>query len=269
MTRKHTKRRGASAVLFALGALLLLFLLAQRGVLDGPQAFFQRMFSPVQSATLEGGEGFAARIRRFGSLWDADRRILESEARLADLESSALQMRELERENVFLREQLRLDPQQASPAVLARIIAVNPAISNTLTLDVGAESGVRLEAPVLVNGSLFGYITHVSARTSQLRLITDPKSVLKASIPEAMARGLLEGTIGQRDLLLKEVPPTVPLAVGMTVLSEGMGGTPHTPLVVGVIQELVVDAKATSLTARVAPTTRPRDVDRVLVLLNP
>jgi rod shape-determining protein MreC len=267
MVRKHTKRRGLSAFVLSALIIVVLLVLYQRSVLDGPRSAVQRVLSPVQSGLSDGGKKSASFFGRLFKMWDAESRVSEQEIKIAQLESQLLKYQNIESENAFLRQQLNLSSAQPIPAVMAHIIAINPTMTNTLLLDAGSDAGVQKDAPVIVNGALFGYITSVEPRNSQLRLITDPKSIIEAAIPDVKARGVLEGTIGQKDLLLKEVSRDIELKPGMEVLAEGFGETNHTPLIVGKISEVIPDDKATTLSVRVAPTTKPKDVSDVLILL--
>lgn len=267
MIRKHTKRRGAVSIAVVVLVVVVLVIAHRRGYLRGPESLLQGVLLPVESALTTVDQAVSARVGRVVSLWDADERLQEAEQQLSAMEAEHERLRAVERENAFLREQLRLSPTPPLRAVLATIVAINPTVTNTLLLDAGSDAGVVERSPVLVNGALFGYIVSVQARTSQLRLLTDPKSVVEATVPEAKARGALYGTIGQRDLVLREIPRGVGVAPGMSVLAEGQEDAPHPPLVVGTVSDVEDDPKATNLTVRVRPTTRPRDVDQVLIVL--
>lgn len=267
MIRKHTKRRGAVSIAVMLLTMLVLIVAHRRGYLYAPESVAQSFLLPVESALSSVEGAVATRVGRLFTMWTAEKRLDEAQTRISLLEAEHELLRAAELDNAFLREQLRLSPASPLPAVVGMIIAVNPTVTNTLLLDVGSDVGVREKAPVLVNGALFGYIYSVQPRTSQLRLLTDPKSVVEATIPEAKVRGALYGTIGQRDLVLQEIPRGVAVTQGMSVFAQGPEESPHSPLIVGTVTDVEDDAKATNLTVRVRPTTRPRDVDRVLVLL--
>ncbi len=266
MIRKHTKRRGAVSLAVAFLLVLVLFVAHARGFLNGPESVLQRVLSPVLRVMTSIENGVSTRAERFASLWGADERLRAQEADLARLEAEIERLHGVEAENVRLSEELKLSPKPALPAVRAQIIAVNPTVTNTLLLDAGTEAGVRIDAPVIVNGALFGYITDVGLRTSQLRLLTDPKSVVQATVPDAKVRGALFGTIGQRDLILREIPRGVVLVPGMSVLAAGREEAPHPLLIVGTVSEVEDDVKSPTLSVRVRPITRPRDVEDVLIL---
>ena len=272
MVRKHTKRRGTATLLFAIVAVLFLLFLDRQGVLDGPKAAAARVLAPVERVLHGGSSSVTGSFRKLATMWDAEERAAALERRVSELEAKLLKERDVVEENNKLRAIANLTAAKPPKGVLGRVIGVNPAVSNTLLLDVGSEEGIRAGVPVVVGdadgNALVGYIERVERRTSQLLLVTDPSSVVEALIPETGARGVLQGMLGGQDAVrLKDVQQDRPLAPGMAVFAVGHAQYHHSPLVIGTVQDVPQDDKATTQSATVRLVARTKGLDRVIVII--
>lgn len=123
-------------------------------------------------------------------------------------------------ENEILKAQLKLMPGVKSPQlIMARVLGQN-ITDSSLTLDVGAESGVKEGDSVTYKGLLLGKIIQTDANRSRLLLTVSPQSRFEAVTSNFSARGEVVGDFGNR-LNFTKILPSQTVNVGDTVLDFG------------------------------------------------
>lgn len=142
-------------------------------------------------------------------------------------------------------------------------------------LDVGTDDGVVRNSPVVVGpeggSALIGLVTSATADTADVSFITDGRTQVGATVPEAEAPpGLLESvTPGQ--LRLSGVPREFPVRVGQVVVTAGFSGL-NLPSVypadlpVGTVTSVGALEVSTEQAIQVKPFIDPRSLDTMIVL---
>jgi rod shape-determining protein MreC len=84
--------------------------------------------------------------------------------------------------------------------VTARIINRSPSVINaTLGINAGSGDGVEEDDPVISGDGLVGRVTAVTASTSQVQLITDPRSAVSARVLPEGPQGIVQPVAGDPD----------------------------------------------------------------------
>ncbi len=189
--------------------------------------------------------------------------------------SSQGEIASLQRENAELRAALsaaqlsRADKKQLAELlqldaggyriVAASVIAAGGDYSDTVTLDVGSNDGIKPNETVLNGSGLVGTVTSVTADTSTVLLADDASSVLGVQVASTGQIGEVSGTgksmSGPAMLRLTLFDGSPPLQVGQELVSyASVGDQPEVPGVpVGTVASIQPSAGSLTQTALVRP----------------
>lgn len=217
---------------FLLITSIILFLLAQRGLLSGTEEILQRSASPFA--------GFFSFSKK-----DA----LGSDAKLI---KQLVDQKTIERENQALRDQFATAlPAQLNllPAHIIGMPGFLPGVSlpSYLILDKGSKDAVGVGFAVLYKDNVVGKIVKTTNAWSKILLLGNPSSTFTAKSLTTNALGVVKGE-GELDLIFGNVLLSEKLDVGDFIVTKGDmddgGGYPPN-LIVGEI--IAIDKKASSL----------------------
>ncbi len=178
---------------------------------------------------------------------------------------------ELEWQNEELRRLARSMERIDGPtAIGARVVARSGApLSNIITVDRGADDGVRRGDGVVSADGVVGQVLVVGRHASDVLLLTDPGSAIDVVVQRTRARGLLRGA-GDDDHYgckvedfdrLRDVKP------GDEVVTSGLGARFPPGLLVGTIESAETPNDGLYLTASVQPAARFARVEHVAILV--
>ncbi len=228
------------------------------------------VLGPVRSA----GEWV---LTPFGDAWrgvtsydDLEDENAELRARLAEAESSILQVGEIERDRQALLDLLGARDVVANiPRVTARVI--DAPLSNferTIELDRGSRDGVREGMPVETGAGLIGRVVQVSTTRSRVELLTDPNFAVGVRMVRSGDDGVASGRGRGEDMEVGFVELETVVIPGETVVTSGFQGSSFPEgLLVGTVVD--VEPNAVQGTQRItlhpsAELTRLRWVSVVL-----
>jgi rod shape-determining protein MreC len=127
-------------------------------------------------------------------------------------------IREAERVRGFLN----LSNPGIGKLVPARVIGRDPSRSlQTVTIDKGTSSGVKLNSSVITPTGVVGRVISVARASAVVQLITDAQSEVGAILRESRVQALFKGT-GSRDLELDYIDDDGGIAVGDEVTTSGL-----------------------------------------------
>lgn len=123
-------------------------------------------------------------------------------AKLAEIESMVISLEETKRENERLREMVSMSGRLKRDGIGAKVIASNVlAEFKTVTIDKGADDGLRKNMAVIGPGGLVGKIGQiVSSGEAIVMLISDPNSSADVFVGNGEARAILVGTSGSASI---------------------------------------------------------------------
>jgi len=143
--------------------------------------------------------------------------------------------------------------------VTANVIAAGGSFSDTVTLDVGSDDGIKPDETVLNGSGFVGLVTQVSANTSTVLLASDASSVVGVELAGSGEIGAVSGTgkslPGSALLRLSLFDANAVLQPGQQVVTyASVGDKPQVPGVpVGTIVSVNKSAGALTQTAMVRP----------------
>ncbi|MDP3724646.1 MAG: rod shape-determining protein MreC [bacterium] len=172
-----------------------------------------RMATPFQMGLVSMGSSFARIPQTFQGLWMSARDVETLRRRVIDLESENASLRNIEEEYDGVYRQLSGRLREKNRLLPSHVIRRG----QNIRLDVGSRDGVTVGAPVVLDEILVGIVVGVSSRTSDVMLVTDPKSTIEVVVGQKT--GLVVGTFGLMELT--RVLQGVPLAEGMMLTTKG------------------------------------------------
>jgi rod shape-determining protein MreC len=247
------------------GLALLLAVMTEVGLLTPFQSIFLRASAPVERVFTGIFKPVASVLSDAGQLSDLQdenaRLRLDNEAlrnRITDLEQNEQRLKELE-------EALGITT-GAAPGTreIANVVhRDNSAFTNVVTIDIGNSKGIVPGMVVLSSqGTLIGTVTRVVGEHSFVRLITDSRSKVSATVEATGAEGIVRGT-PNRTLTLELAQGEI--KVGDTLVTAGLGGNYPRGIPIGEVKEISGTAQDLFKRVVVEPRVRISTVDTVLV----
>jgi rod shape-determining protein MreC len=269
-----------------LGALLLIALIlitmdhrsADRSPLRGLRAFGAAIFGPIERVS-------ASVVRPIGNTFDA----------ITDAPGERRRADRLARENQRLREQARAARQDRDRAgelrgmlrsagiggyriVPGQVISAGQGFEDTVTIDVGASSGVQKDMTVMTGDGLVGRITRVGPDTATVLLATDAASAVGSRVEDSKEIGIAQG-VGRRGvgsggsspIRLQLLDVNARLAPGQRIVTLGsQGERPYVPGVpIGTVEKVEQTQGSITRTAYVRPFVHFTSLDVVGVVVAP
>jgi rod shape-determining protein MreC len=236
-----------------------------------------RALDPVRAAIAGIGDGVAGVA---GVIGEIDRLRGENDrlrSQLAGAERRVAELTDAANENAALRDLLKIGKALDMKVLPARITGRDPSnFAWEVGIDAGTRDGVRGGMPVVASadgtGALVGTVVQAGDETALVRFIVDTRSSVIAVDQQTRALGEITGQLGGQ-LLFVKVPVTERLAEGDTVVSAGLSLSADAQssypkgLLIGRVGAVETDANALTQTGFVRPAVDPRQIERVLVVL--
>lgn len=251
-----------SLALFALG------LREQDGT--GPVHAVRGVFQTVTSPVRLVGSAVTTPVRGlgnvFGNLTASSETLSELKSENDQLKAQVAQLSEYQRTADTLSGLLQLRSTYSLRSVAARVIAVSrDSWSSTVTLDKGTSSGFAVGMPVTTATGVIGQISECSATTSTVRLITDEKSGVSATVQASGAQGQLVGS-PDGTLRLTLVRTDLAVNVGDMVVTSGLGGVYPKGLPIGTVSNVTKSSNSMYYDITVEPLAGTGSFGEVLVV---
>lgn len=209
MYRKQIRRRRTILVALIITSLVLLsahFSEAESGPLHAIQRGVATVLSPLESVASEALKPARDLVDWFDETFEARGENDQLREDLAAARAGLAQAQAALGENEQFRSMLSLDKDELAgfaPAykpVTARIINRSPSVINaTLGVNAGSGDGVEVDDPVVSGDGLVGRVTEVTASTSQVQLITDPRNAVSARVLPEGPQGIVQPVAGDPD----------------------------------------------------------------------
>ncbi len=228
---------------------------------------FLKIFLPVKKViyqiSLKTNDfiGFVFSVRGLG---EENQKLKEENERIL---SEISQLKEVWRENEFLKKQLGLSINGIKELVLANVIGREPSgLGEYLLIDKGNRDGIKKEEVVITSGNiLVGQITEISEFFAKVRLITDLNARVNVLISESGVIGLTENREGL-GFFVDLLPQEKVIEPGQMVVTSGLAGIFPSGLLVGRIEEVISTDAQISQRARVKLTSDFNALDKVFVI---
>ncbi len=228
---------------------------------------FYSISSPVQKIVDRTIQHLKGSWKFLNSLKDISQENVRLEEELKELIAQNTQLRELEKENEFLRTYLKLPNAERYPIYLANVVGRDfQGLESYLLIDKGSKDGIKKDMPVVAFNNIFiGLVAEVLDDFSKVRLITSSDSKIPALIQESRVEGLIRGK--NEDVLFMDlVAKNAKVNNGQTVIVSGTGGIFPKGLLIGQVSD--VELKETEMFQRVEviPATEIKKLERVFII---
>ncbi|SPT61646.1 rod shape-determining protein MreC [Aerococcus viridans] len=196
-------------------------------------------------------------------------------SQISSLEELEAQNEILQSENEELSALLDLKPSLVGKNVIASsVISRSPDTwLDSITIDVGTNSGVEKNMSVMTESGLVGHVTEVSATSSKVQLlITENNQMTNVAVSIQTDDGIVSGILSDYDeksqeLILEQVPKDAQISEGNTVTTSGLGGVSPEGLIIGEVTSASSDNFGLSQSVRVKPAADFKDIRTVLVVM--
>jgi rod shape-determining protein MreC len=221
--------------------------------------FFERIISWPFNTVMSIGKGYVLLV---GTQQENERLRAENEHLL--LENAV--MNELQLENERLRDVLEFKRLYPPTDVMAQVIGKesSPA-SSTITLNKGADQGIRKDMAVITSHGVVGRVHAVLPGTSKVLLLTDPGCTLAVRVQRNREEGLLEGKLAT--CALKYVSYYADIQVGDLLVTSGLDGIFPKGLAVARVVSVSKDEARAFQTVLAEPVVSFSRLEEALVLL--
>lgn len=154
-----------------------------------------------------------------------------------DLSDEVSRLRDARIENSKLRNLLGLKESFRYPIIAGKVVGKNlTLLRNMMTLNVGKLDGILPHMPVINEGGLIGVVSAVSDHYSVVRIVMNADFRASAKIERSRVDGILAWD--GESLLLTNVPKTLDVKVGDSLVTSDYSSTYPPNIRVGVIREV-------------------------------
>ncbi len=256
-------------VALLLAAILALLLLNQSGRLEGLKGLLATPLTALQRGVAGATAGLTQTLR--GSPDDATLRqenadlkaqVAQLQKRIVDLQEGQADLNLLAGLLNYARSQP--DNHYAAANVIGR--DSSPFLS-FIIIDLGTDSGVARDQPVVTDNGLVGTVVAVTCCSARIRLITDPDSAVNARLQQSRDEGIAVGRFGG-GLELQYLSQQAQVKTGDQVLTSGLGGTYPQGIVLGTVSAVQRQAFDVLQTASLTPGVDFNRLEIVLVITN-
>lgn len=149
---------------------------------------------------------------------------------------------ELQHQNRQLKQLLRFSEQMPQKGIPAAVVGRSADHWwEQLTLNQGAQQGVKVGDVVMAPGGLIGRVKSVTPNTSRVLLISDPTSRVGVMVSRSRYMGVMRGT-GTQHGILEFFDKDPEVEVGDVVVTSGLSSFYPAGVVVGTIRAVNLDA---------------------------
>ena len=210
-----------------------------------------------------GISGFVKNIYNVGSLQKDNTELqLKLDKSLAEIG----RLDALQKENSQLKKDLNFKNTTGFDMISARVVFFDPSnIKDTVTIGAGKKEGLKDGDILIANGFLAGRVSDVNKTTSKVMLITDPESIIAATVVDKNISGSIKGKIGN-GLLMDQVPQSEKVAKGDIISTSGLGGIFPKGLLIGEIENVQQISGSIFQAIDIQPFVKINNLDNVMII---
>lgn len=197
-------------------------------------------------------------------------------SKINEIDEFQVRIADLETENEKMRQELNLSEVLSDfTKVNATVISRNPdQWMETLTINVGANEGVRKDQAVMAGNGLIGRIVEVNPTSSKVMLLTNQQqntSMVAARIQtqgDSSANGIISSyDASTGHYLMTQVDPAAEVSAGDMVITSGLGGVIPSTLLIGEVATSYMDDYGLFQVVEIEPAGEMTDIRFVTVIL--
>lgn len=189
----------------------------------------------------------------------------------AGLRAEQLRYSEILAENIRMKDLLRFKQGYTRFNLLgASVIARDYGTwMNTLMIDRGSDSGIKVYMPVIVPEGVVGFVSEVYLKTARVQLLLDPRTVVGGMVQRPASRvvSMVSGNSGKQGVLsFINISREADVIKGDVVITSGYGGVYPKGLAVGTVEKVSDDLEKVSLDADIKPAVDFSHLEEVFVI---
>ncbi len=189
----------------------------------------------------------------------------------AGLKAEQLRYSEILAENIRMKDLLRFKQGYTRFNLLgASVIARDYGTwMNTLMIDRGSDSGIKVYMPVIVPEGVVGFVSEVYLKTARVQLLLDPRTVVGGMVQRPASRvvSMVSGNSGKQGVLsFINISREADVIKGDVVITSGYGGVYPKGLAVGTVEKVSDDLEKVSLDADIKPAVDFSHLEEVFVI---
>jgi len=190
-----------------------------------------------------------------------------------ELKMKVLESQRILDENITLKEMLNIQKEyQHYDIVMGNIIyREHDNWTQTFTINVGINDGIKLDQTVVHEEGLVGYISNVTETTSVVTTILDSSSSVSVNISTINEPAVVNGDLelkAQNRLKLTYIPLDTEIAISDMLYTSGIGVMYPSSIPVGKIVEIVNSKNDVNRYALVEPCVNINKISEVAVIVN-
>ncbi len=202
-------------LLFLFLSLFSLFLL-QLPIFRNVTGFFEKVFQPVQGATISFYSFF---------LPNNTTELQQLRSENQKLQHMLVDQKEILKENAALQDQFKQSSADTSHLMPAKIIGLSsfvPGVTQVdeVIVDKGSKDGIAKNMVVITKDTIFGKVTDVSPHLAKVSLVTSKGTTVTAKTTNTEALGIINGK-GNTTLSFENVILSDKLEIGDIVVTKG------------------------------------------------
>jgi rod shape-determining protein MreC len=224
------------------------------------------MTTPFQVAIHWTLDSLVSFYENYLALWSTRGENLSLMEENRKLVNTIINLRELEQENIRLRNLLQFKENYKIQAVVARLIAKDVSSEfRAVRINRGKSSGIEPNMAVINSEGVVGRVLRVTDSTADVVTLLDPLSAIDAFIMRSRARGIVEGLTDSL-CQLKFALRVDDIQPGDLLLSSGLGGNFPKGIPVGSIIKVTRKSFGITQKVEVKPSVDFSKLEEVLVV---
>ena len=246
---------------FAIGTVVVLFLLSLNLISSQVREFVTSVSSPLQVSLWQAGKNISTFFG--GGSLRTENEVLRQEN--FSLMQKVISLQDVESENEELRRMLELGLVEEFRMAMAEVIGKNLG-EDVITIRGGQNQGIQKGMPVIASGTIaVGKVVESFSDHARVQLISADAGRTDAQIAGTETTGVVRGEGGQK-LMLDLVPQEDELGMGDIVVTSNLGGVFPKNLLIGEITEILKAGADPFQKANVKPFFSLKSLETVFVI---
>ncbi len=207
------------------------------GLLGPVRNLFFIVITPISRTLSNTSSGAKTFLKTLASIGSINKDNIKLRQENTELKAYNIKLKELQRENELLRQELKFTKSTNMQLISANIISKSPTgFNDSVIINKGTKDNLRDGQAVVSQGFLVGFTRNVRKNNSEVVLIASTQSKIPVYLQESRATGILQG--GLKGLIVNEIPLDITPKRGEYVLTSDIGNILPRGIPIGSVKEV-------------------------------